>query len=73
MLYFRYFDRDVTCIREFFKRRFGYESHLYPTFADLEKDDQLDKEVACSGYGFTKEMNDDLIQVLFKYQYCFLL
>ncbi|XP_077296198.1 RIO kinase 2 [Arctopsyche grandis] len=57
-----YFDRDVRCVREFFKKRFGYESHLYPTFADLEKDDELDKEVACSGYGLTKEMNDDIIK-----------
>ena len=30
-----YFDRDVTCIRDFFKRRFGYESELYPTFDDV--------------------------------------
>lgn len=30
-----YFDRDVTCIRDFFKRRFGYESEMFPTFKDL--------------------------------------
>ncbi|KAG8234897.1 hypothetical protein J437_LFUL015598 [Ladona fulva] len=30
-----YFDRDVTCVREFFKKRFGYESSLYPTFQDI--------------------------------------
>ena len=31
----RYFDRDVQCIRDFFKRRFSYESHLYPSFSDI--------------------------------------
>lgn len=30
-----YFQRDVNCIRDFFKRRFGYESELYPTFQDI--------------------------------------
>lgn len=30
-----YFERDVNCIRDFFKRRFGYESELYPTFQDI--------------------------------------
>ena len=31
----RYFDRDVGCIREFFKRRFNYESELFPNFTDV--------------------------------------
>ena len=31
----RYFDRDVQCIRDFFLRRFSYESELYPKFADV--------------------------------------
>lgn len=35
VLFDRYFDRDVTCIREFFARRFNYESELYPKFSDL--------------------------------------
>lgn len=30
-----YFDRDVNCIRDFFKRRFAYESEFHPTFADI--------------------------------------
>ena len=30
-----YFDRDVQCIREFFAKRFSYESELYPTFSDV--------------------------------------
>lgn len=29
------FDRDVKCLRDFFKRRFNYESELYPSFDDV--------------------------------------
>ncbi|KAK9751977.1 Rio2, N-terminal [Popillia japonica] len=53
-----FFNRDVTCIRDFFKRRFGYESELFPKFSDIERIDNLDAEVACSG--FTKEMARDI-------------
>ncbi|CAO2628903.1 Serine/threonine-protein kinase RIO2 [Lemmus lemmus] len=52
-----YFDRDVKCIREFFVKRFGYESELYPTFSDIRREDSLDVEVSASGY--TKEMQAD--------------
>ena len=31
----RFFDRDVNCICDFFKRRFGYESSLHPAFSDV--------------------------------------
>lgn len=34
-LFSRYFDRDVKCVREFFMKRFNYESELYPTFSDI--------------------------------------
>lgn len=49
-----YFNRDVTCIREFFARRFNYESELYPCFSDIKRTDDLDVEVAASGY--TKDL-----------------
>ncbi|KAM6148585.1 serine/threonine-protein kinase RIO2 [Erethizon dorsatum] len=52
-----YFDRDVKCIRDFFMRRFGYESELYPAFSDIRREDSLDAEVSASGY--TKEMQAD--------------
>ncbi|KAJ1208510.1 hypothetical protein NDU88_003895 [Pleurodeles waltl] len=52
-----YFERDVKCIRDFFKRRFSYESELYPTFADVRRACSLDVEIAASGY--TKEMQED--------------
>ncbi|XP_031632714.1 serine/threonine-protein kinase rio2 [Contarinia nasturtii] len=55
-----FFERDVNGVREYFRRRFGYECAGYPTFDELERDDNLDIEVACSG--FTKEMEKDLLK-----------
>ncbi|KAF4015377.1 hypothetical protein G4228_006678 [Cervus hanglu yarkandensis] len=52
-----YFDRDVKCIRDFFMKRFSYESELFPTFSDIRREDSLDIEVSASGY--TKEMQAD--------------
>nr|XP_033819806.1 serine/threonine-protein kinase RIO2 [Geotrypetes seraphini] len=52
-----YFDRDVKCIRDFFLKRFNYESELYPTFNDIRRKCSLDVEIAASGY--TKEMQED--------------
>jgi len=53
-----YFDRDVTCVREFFRKRFSYESELFPKFEDIVRTHDLDVEVAASG--FTKEMQQEL-------------
>ncbi|NXI72223.1 RIOK2 kinase, partial [Anseranas semipalmata] len=52
-----YFDRDVNCIKEFFKKRFNYESELLPAFQDIRRESSLDIEIAASGY--TKEMQED--------------
>ncbi|XP_051875604.1 serine/threonine-protein kinase RIO2 isoform X2 [Pristis pectinata] len=52
-----YFDRDVKCIRDFFIKRFNYESELYPTFKDIRKEASLDVEIEVSG--FTKELQED--------------
>jgi len=30
-----YFDRDVQCIRDFFRRRFNFETDVYPKFVDI--------------------------------------
>ena len=50
-----YFNRDVQCIRTFFKKRFRYESTVYPRFSatikDGKKDFELDVMVAASGFG----------------------
>ncbi|KAG0050788.1 Serine kinase [Gryganskiella cystojenkinii] len=56
-----YFNRDVECIRTFFKRRFQYESLLYPKFRlDTERQFDLDVQVAASG--FTKKQQQELEQ-----------
>ncbi|GAV08672.1 hypothetical protein RvY_18331 [Ramazzottius varieornatus] len=54
-----YFDRDVACVRDFFKRKFDFESDEFPTFADVCREDSLDRELAASG--FTKQMDSDLL------------
>ncbi len=56
----RYFNRDVECIRTFFRRRFRYESALYPRFRKIvegsgEDGFRLDVMVEASGFG-RKEM-----------------
>jgi len=54
-----YFNRDVECIRTFFKRRFGYESKLFPRFTITESEEgenneskgfRLDVVVSASGF-----------------------
>ncbi|GJE87578.1 RIO-like serine/threonine protein kinase [Phanerochaete sordida] len=53
-----YFNRDVECIRRFFRRRFNYESKLYPRFKSTMKEGgeqegpgfRLDVVVAASGF-----------------------
>uniref|UniRef100_A0A8D8Y9P1 Serine/threonine-protein kinase RIO2 n=1 Tax=Cacopsylla melanoneura TaxID=428564 RepID=A0A8D8Y9P1_9HEMI len=57
-----FFDRDVTCVKDFFRRRFGYESSLHPTFDDISREDILDVEVSASG--FTKKMDKELLAQL---------
>lgn len=57
----RFFDRDVNGVREYFRKRFGYESAGYPTYDELSRDGALDAEVSCSG--LSKEMEKDLLQV----------
>jgi len=48
-----YFDRDVQCIRDFFRRKYGFESRHYPRFQDIVRTHNLDVEVTASG--FTKD------------------
>lgn len=45
-----YFNRDVECIRVFFKRRFGYESKLWPILGDVSREGgELDLKCKASG------------------------
>ncbi|KAF8633666.1 hypothetical protein AX15_001315 [Amanita polypyramis BW_CC] len=52
-----YFNRDVDCIRTFFRRRFQYESSLYPRFSKVLSEGlepgsfRLDVVVEASGFG----------------------
>ncbi|XP_077988855.1 serine/threonine-protein kinase RIO2-like isoform X2 [Glandiceps talaboti] len=57
-----YFNRDVQCVRDFFFRKYGYESELYPKFSDIQKTDSLDVDVAASG--FSKELQADFDKAL---------
>ncbi|KAF7310963.1 Tudor domain-containing protein [Mycena chlorophos] len=52
-----YFNRDVECIRTFFRRRFRYESALYPRFKSIMNEEgiatgdfRLDVMVSASGF-----------------------
>ncbi|NXY88665.1 RIOK2 kinase, partial [Alcedo cyanopectus] len=58
-----YFDRDVNCIKEFFKKRFNYESELFPAFKDIRRECSLDREIAASGYA--KEGQEDGDELLY--------
>ncbi|KAI9350783.1 serine/threonine-protein kinase RIO2-like protein [Obelidium mucronatum] len=58
-----YFNRDVECIRVFFRRRFNYESSIYPRFSrDTEREFNLDIQVSASG--FTKQHQEELEQFM---------
>ncbi|KZT75190.1 RIO1-domain-containing protein [Daedalea quercina L-15889] len=54
-----YFNRDVQCIRKYFRKRFRYESSIYPKFSSVQtgegqgeegEDFRLDVVVAASGF-----------------------
>ncbi|KAJ1656032.1 Serine/threonine-protein kinase rio2 [Dispira simplex] len=58
-----YFNRDVECIRVYFRRRFHYESTLYPRFTtDANREFNLDVQVAASG--FNRKQQKDLEEYL---------
>uniref|UniRef100_A0A1I7VZT8 non-specific serine/threonine protein kinase n=1 Tax=Loa loa TaxID=7209 RepID=A0A1I7VZT8_LOALO len=61
-----YFERDVSCVRTFFKRRFNYESELYPKFEAMTRKYNLDVEVNASG--FTPRMSKAYDKALEKVQ-----
>lgn len=39
-----YFERDVNCVREFFRKRFQFESDEYPTFEEAMNEDDEEEE-----------------------------
>lgn len=52
-----FFERDVECVRRFFRKRFRFESEEYPTYSQVmeamrdEKVDRLDALTRASGFG----------------------
>ena len=51
-----YFNRDVQCIRTYFKKQFNYESLIYPKlFKDVNKKLSLDLIVNASGFKNTDQ------------------
>ena len=46
-------------VKDFFRRRFNYESELAPQFEDIKRIDALDAEISASG--ITKEEEKDLL------------
>lgn len=57
-----FFDRDVACLRDFFRRRFDFESDSFPAFSEVNRVDAVDAEVSASG--ITRQMEKDLLQEL---------
>lgn len=62
-----YFDRDVKCLQDFFRRRYGFESveeppTLYGPGADVKRVDAIDAEISASG--ITRQMEKDLLTEL---------
>ncbi|KAI1722461.1 RIO1 family domain-containing protein [Ditylenchus destructor] len=54
-----YFDRDINCIRDFFRRKFTFEcTNDLPKFSEVKRKHNLDVELEASG--FTKLMALDL-------------
>nr|CAG4636928.1 EOG090X04DJ [Ceriodaphnia reticulata]SVE72871.1 EOG090X04DJ [Ceriodaphnia reticulata] len=56
-----YFNRDVKCLKDFFKRRFNFEGEAYPVFSDVVREANIDVEVSASGY--IKELHEDYEQL----------
>lgn len=56
-----FFNRDVECVREFFRKKLKFDSEDFPKFADVERKYDLDVELAASG--FTKKMAQDVNKV----------
>jgi RIO kinase 2 len=52
------FERDVNCIKTFFRKRYNYETEDFPEFDQIERESKLDEEVAASG--FSNELEDEL-------------
>lgn len=61
-----YFERDVDCIRKFFKKRFHYESDLYPLFNEHARR-EFDLDVHVEASGFTKQAQKEFEETIGDY------
>ena len=52
-----YFSRDVVCIQDFFAKRFGLHFQGVPQLSsDIDKAEDLDKEIKASGFANEEEL-----------------
>jgi RIO kinase 2 len=52
-----YFSRDVVCVQDFFAKRFGLHFEGVPLLArDIEKGEDLDREIKASGFANEEEL-----------------
>lgn len=52
-----YFSRDVVCIQDFFAKRFGLQFQGVPQLSsDIDKAEDLDKEIKASGFANEEEL-----------------
>ena len=59
-----YFNRDVECIKTFFKRRFGFEASIDITLENVACKNRLDRDLKASGF-IKKELKNDINDVDF--------
>merc|ERR1712176_1713589 len=52
-----YFDRDVECVRTWFKKRYDFDSDDRPYLSDIICESKVDVEMKASGY--TRDIKDD--------------
>ncbi|XP_063676561.1 uncharacterized protein LOC134812887 [Bolinopsis microptera] len=52
-----YFDRDVECVRTWFKKRYNFDSDDRPYLSDMMCETPVDVEMKASGY--TRDIKDD--------------
>jgi len=55
-----YFERDVNCVRRFFRKRFNFFHEMKPNFDECIADKVADLDVQVSASGFTNKMKKDL-------------
>jgi len=65
-----YFNRDVECVKTFFKRRFGFEAYINLTLKNVECKKRLDKDLKASGF-IKKELKKDVNDVDFLVTMCY--